>query len=315
MINWRWLRARAPGAVLATLFLIESTRLAVAAWIDSWIGIDAHIYYRGSLAWIAGQSPWDSLSYFIDQPAHYSALPTTVLLLAPFALLPELAFVVGLILASALAAVYVVRTLGLPWYYLAFPPLFQGVQSGNPNVVLLALLLSGRPVLEALAPMLKVYAGIPLVLLGRWRSTGWALVFGALTLVAMPLWIEYLTTYADRTARLMIEAGGGYSAWKLGPVAVVIVAATLILLWRRDRKAGSWLAVPALWPASQLHYSIFALPVIGDRWWLAALLAVQLPSLPSAVPTVLLIEAAARHAWGLRRPPVGRSPRPVRGGG
>jgi hypothetical protein len=147
-VNWRFVADRGTHGALAVLFLIISVRLGYNAWTTSWLGIDAHIYYRGSAAWLAGGNPWEALGYIImGQPLHYAALPTTVVLLAPFALLPEEVFVVGFIAASALAAAYIVRKLELPWYFLAFPPLFQGVQSGNPNVILFALLLCGRPVL------------------------------------------------------------------------------------------------------------------------------------------------------------------------
>jgi hypothetical protein len=294
-MDWRWVRSNARGAFLATLFVVESARLVANAWVDSWLGIDAHIYYRGSAAWLAGQSPWDAVSYLLDQPAHYSALPTTVVLLAPFTVVAESPFVVGFVLVSALAAVYIVRVLGLPWYYLAFPPLVHGVQSGNPNVILLALLITQRPVLEAVAPILKVYAAIPIVMRARWRSAAWAIAFGAFTVFAAPLWIEYAGSYADRTSRLMIEAGGGFSAWQIGPVAVAVTVATVALLWWRDREAGSWLSVPALWPASQFHYSMLALPVLRDRWWLAAILALPIAGLPALAPILVLVERVLRE--------------------
>ena len=40
--------------VLATLFIVTSGRLALAAWTGGWLGLDARIYYRGSAAWVAG---------------------------------------------------------------------------------------------------------------------------------------------------------------------------------------------------------------------------------------------------------------------
>ncbi|HEY5436855.1 MAG TPA: hypothetical protein VIK13_16635, partial [Candidatus Limnocylindrales bacterium] len=276
-MNWRFVADRGTHAALAVLFLIISVRHWYSAWTASWLGLDAQIYYRGSAAWLAGGNPWEALGYFQGHPAHYSALPTTVVLLAPFSLLPEQLFVAGFIAASALAAVYIVRKLELPWYFLAFPPIFQGVQSGNPNVIVLALLLSGRPVLEAFAPLLKVYAGIPLVLLGRRRSVMWTIAFGAVTLLAFPLWVTYLGHFGEYSSRLVIEASGGFSATSLGPVAIVAALVSLLVLWRLDRTSASWLAVPAVWPATQFHYSIFAMPLMRSRPWLAALLAVPYP--------------------------------------
>lgn len=303
-MNWRWIAETAPKVLLPTLFIGVSARLAWNAWTQSWLGVDAQIYYRGSAAWLAGESPWSAVVYSLGQPAHYSALPTTVVLLAPATSLPEPAFVPLFLVASAIAAWYVIRKLGLPWYYLAFPPLFQGVQTGNPNVVLLALLLTGVPFLEALAPILKVYAAIPIVGRLRLRSAAWAAAFVVLTLPAMLLWVEYFATFMARSGRLLEEASGGWSAPLAGPVETVVTAIAVGLLWARDREAGSWLAVPALWPASQLHYAALAMPLLKDRWWLAAFLAVPIPGLPALAPFLVLGEMAVRSrraATGARR--------------
>jgi hypothetical protein len=299
-VNWRFVANRLAHVALAAWFVMLTVGLASTAWTVSWVGLDAQIYYRGSAAWLAGGNPWEALGHFGRWPAHYSALPTTVVLLAPFTLLPEQVFVVGIIAASAVAAVYIVRKLQLPWYFLAFPPLFQGVQSGNPNVILFALLLSGRPVLEAVAPLLKVYAGIPLVLLGHRRSVVLAIVFGAVTLLALPLWITYLGHFADYSSRLVVEAGGGYSATQFGPAAIAATLVSLLVLWRLDRVAAAWLTVPALWPATQFHYSIFAMPLMRSRLWLAALLAFPIPGLPALVPVTLVVEWLLRQGWARR---------------
>ena len=44
------------------------------------------------------------------------------------------------------------RRLDLPWFWLIFPPLFQGVLSGNPGIPMLALLLASGPSQQALVP-------------------------------------------------------------------------------------------------------------------------------------------------------------------
>jgi hypothetical protein len=297
-MNWHFVRSTLADILLATLFLVISARYAIRAWTDSWLGLDAHIYYRGSAAWLAGASPWDAVGYYLDSAQHYSALPTTVVLLAPFTLLPERVFVVLFLVVSALAALYVIRALGLPWFYLLFPPLFQGVLSGNPNIVLLALLVTGRPMLEGIGPLLKVYAGIPILLRARWKSAAWALVFGAVTLLALPLWIEFLTTFAARSSRLMLESSGGFSAFLFGPGIVGLVGLTVLLTWWHDREDGAWLAVPALWPATEFHYAALALPVLAGRWWLAALLALPVPGIPAIAPALVLLEIMFRQVRG-----------------
>src|SRR6185437_11687160 len=96
--------------------------------------------------------------------------PTSVVLFAPATLLPESLFVAAWVLLSAASAVFVVRRVGLPIWWLLFPPLLEGVWSGNPGVVLMALLVAGHPVLGAVGSVLKIYALVPLALLGRVRA-------------------------------------------------------------------------------------------------------------------------------------------------
>ena len=99
------------------------------------------------------------------------------------------------------------------------------------------------------------------------------------------------------TARLNDEAAGGFSAAiapiLLAPMAIIIVALALV-----DRKAASWLAVPALWPASQFFTSTFAMPVLaaGGAGWFAAMLA--MPS-RGVVPIAIAIYAVVR-LWQAR---------------
>lgn len=59
--------------------------------------------------------------------------------------------------------------------------------------------------------------------------------------------------------------------------------------------AAAWVAVPALWPASQMHYSIFAMPLMKKRPWLAAVLALPWAGVPAVVPGLLALEYALAH--------------------
>ena len=83
-----------------------------------------------------------------------------------------------------------------------------------------------------------------------------------------------------------MEASGGFSAPLACPIAVIIMAIAVAVLWFRDREAGCWLVAPALWPASQYHHASLAMPILKDRWWLGALLALQIPgsTYPRAIP-------------------------------
>jgi hypothetical protein len=280
--------------LLPAYFLVMSFGTVQSAFRDGWIGLDAEIYLRGSWAWLHGFNPWDQFSIIegAGHFFHYSALPTMVVLGAPFTLVPESLAVVVWIALSAIAAVYVVRRLGLPIGWLAFPPLVEGVLSSNPDIVMLAFLLSGSSIAQAIAPLLKVYAIIPLLGEDRRRALVLAGLGAALTLLALPLWVTYFSDFGARSARLAVEADGGFSGTRDPLLFALGVLAIVSLLRLGDRRAAGWLAVPALWPASQFHYSTLALPVINP------LLAVGLASSTHGLPAATI---AAYALWRLVR--------------
>lgn len=273
------------------------------------IGVDARIYYRGSELWLAGGNAWEASAGFDGNVYHYAALPSTTVLFAPATLLSEDLFVALWLALGAVAAVWIVRVrLGLPWWWLAFPPLTEGLWSGNPGIVLLALVLSGRWWLEALAPPLKLYGAVPLGAQMRWRSlaAGGALILATVA-IAPSLWQTFLVDSGAITERLLAESAGGFgaNAWPLLFGVSVIAVAALALL---DRVAAGWVAVPAIWPASEFHYSILVLPIMTS--WLAAVLALPvrgLPALAILAYCALRLAAALSGGWRpgletLRRP-------------
>jgi hypothetical protein len=116
-----------------------------------------------------------------------------------------------------------------------------------------------------------------------------AIAFNASTIVIAPgLWARYLDQFGTISSRLAHESIQGFSAFYVpGLLAVTLVA--LVLLALRDRRAAGWLAVPAVWPASQLHYSTMALPVMSPL--LAVFLAIPSLRLP---PVIIIIEIGRR---------------------
>ena len=255
---------------------------------------DTRIYYRAAQVWLAGGDPWSAAV----GPFNFAGLPPTVQLFAPLTLLPEeVAVWLGFFVAVA-SAVAIVRMLRLPMWWLLFPPLANGVIVANPHILLTALLISSLPVLEAVASLLKIYAVVPLV--GQFRVR--ALVITAVGLIASfalapNLWFDYIGEMGAITARLNDESAGGFSAAiapiLLAPMAIIILALALV-----DRRAASWLAVPALWPASQFFNSTLAMPVLagGGAAWFAAMLAI--PS-RGVVPIAIAIYAVVR-LWQAR---------------
>lgn len=265
------------------------------------IGQDIRIYYRAVQLWLAGGNPWAASIHVGRSTFSYAGSPATTVVLAPSALLPETAFAVLWVLLNAAGAVIIVRRLRLPLWWLLFPPLLEAVYSANPQLVVLALLLLGTTrlgvIADTIAVALKVYAGIPLVAERSFRRLLAAATFTVLTFAVAPgLWQQYLSLFGQISSRLATESARGYSAYYF-PLLLVPTALLLAVLWLRDRRAAVWLAVPALWPASEFHYSTFALPVMSPI--LAILLAVPIQRLP---PVAIMIDIV----WRLTAPTLGR---------
>jgi hypothetical protein len=276
------------------------------------VGIDATIYYRGVVAWLQGGDPWAASVVADGWTYHYAGTPVTTVLMAPAALLSEGAFTAAWLVLTWVAAVWTLRRLRFPLWWLLFPPIAEALFSANPQLVVLALLVANRSVASALATGLKVYAFIPLLGERRWRQIGIAVAFNAATILVAPsLWLDYIRRFGEISRQLEYDSIQGGSAFYF-PALLAVTVVALVILALRDRRAAGWLAVPAVWPASQFHYSTMALPVMSPL--LAVLLAVPYlredPTLRLA-PVVIILEIGRRlvQPWVVRRVmPDGRSP-------
>jgi hypothetical protein len=257
------------------------------------LGLDARIYYRAVANWLAGVDPWRAAVVFNHHTFSYAGTPATLVLMAPVALLSEDAFT-GLWLAiTALSAIWIVRRLRLPYWWLLFPPLTEILYSGNPQMAVLALLLFGGAAASAIGSALsiglKIYAIVPVLAERRLRDAALGLgVTAASVLVAPGLWLGYLREFGTVSARLAHESDKGFSAFYY-PLLLVPVVLLILALARRDRRVAGWLAIPALWPSSEFHYSTFALPVMSPL--LAVLLAIPSQQLP---PVAIGLEVIRR---------------------
>jgi hypothetical protein len=260
------------------------------------LGIDARIYVRAAEAFLSGQSAWDAYATnWRGDVGHFAALPTTVLAFVPFTALEERLTVWIWVVASGLAAVFIVRKLGLAWWWVLFPPLAHGVFVSNPQVVLLALLLSGSSLLEGLAPMLKVYALAPLLAERHVKSLAIAALLTALSILLAPgLWGNYLSRAGEITARLYFEAEGGHSAFVYGPGLAAAVALGIVALAIVDMRAAGWLVAPALVPASQFHLATMTMPVLAAQGPVLMVLLLTVP-----IPGITGVVAAAWGFWRL----------------
>ena len=265
------------------------------------IGIDGRIYYHGAASWLAGGDPWNSFVAVHDWAIHFNFAgpPPTLLAFAPATLISEDAFVLGWLGLSLAAGRYVLRRLHLPIWWLLFPPLSVGMLSGNPQIVCLALLLSGSSWLRALAAPMKAYAVLPLIGERRWRALAILVGAGMVSLVIFrDLWLSYLQEFGQISATLDAQSLGGFSA-TIDPRLFAVTALAIVVLAVLDRRAAGWLIVPALWPSSQLHYSTLAMPVMTP--WLSVGLAVVGRGLPPVVICVYVAWRVARPLWALLR--------------
>ena len=217
------------------------------------IGIDARIYYRAAEAFLAGGDPWSAQ---VDDIS-FAAPPPTLIPYLPMTLLPEDVFVALAMAACALVAVALVRVCHLPWFWLLFTPLVESVWVGNPNGLVVLLLLRGLTAGAVVSVFLKVYAIVPLIGELRLRAVVLSVACLALTLPFLP-WGLYQAQSAQLTATLLEQSQGGHSALSLP----ILIPFALLALLSLDLRTAGWLAVPALWPATQMHYSLLAFPVM-----------------------------------------------------
>lgn len=297
-------------------------------WELSWLGRDFRIYRNASVELLAGRDPWAAVDVWNGTEWHFAALPMTAQLFVPFAWLPETVGLVIFLAVTIVVATLGLRRLGLPAWWLLFPPMMEGLAAANPQVLLTGLLLIGGPAVapafRALAASLKVYAIVPIIARREWRAVGAMVLVTVVSVAIAPgLWAEYVRQFVEISARINEEANGGVSATllldpavygpavaSLGALAVVpglllygLVAGLVLLSAVRDVRAAGWLAVPLLWPASQYHYATFALPVARR----ASIWVISIPTVPTYLLGLILLAyevTAGRRAMVVEPPPV-----------
>jgi hypothetical protein len=278
--------------------MIDRLRLALAriglpAWFVAidllWIakpgvlGVDARLYQRAATAWLAGGDPWA----VAEAGVPYAAGPHTLLFYVPTSQLPIVLSTAAWVSIGLVASVWLVRRLGLPLWWLAFPPLSHAIWNGNPQTLAMALLVlggSGRFATSAAAAagaiMFKLYAALPLVVRPR-QLVAAAVVLAALLLVVP--WQLYLQEGLGVSTHLGTAWNG--SAWRVP----LLIPPAILGLWILRRAGGEWLSVPAVWPATQFYYVAMALPALVGRPLLAAAFALPVPLL---VPVAVIVMAA-----------------------
>jgi len=252
---------------------------SIVNWAFGWDGL---IYTHAARALLAGQNPWALAG--MDQ---FAGPPPSLIPFLPFTWLPDPMVAAGSMAVAGLSAVYVVRRLGLPAWWLLFPPISVGILAGSTALPVTALLVFGGAVAGGAAIAARVYAAVPVALLGRWRGF---VVAAAIVVISAPFldWPQYLGDFAKINATLTDQAKGGQSAAAV-PWLIPIAIVCLLLLGRRR---AAWLLVPALWPATQGYYGVIALPVITEVPLVAVAMAVN--NVPIIVPGFIVAGLVAQ---------------------
>ncbi|HET9083342.1 MAG TPA: hypothetical protein VFN41_02985 [Candidatus Limnocylindrales bacterium] len=265
------------------------------------VGSHAANYTAAAAAMLAGGDPWQ-----VGPPAAiYAGPPPMLLLFVPFIPLPpdltRLIWVVGMFLA----AVWVVRRIGLPGYWVAFPPMFQAIFLGHPEVIVLALLVFGGP-LSGIAAVIKPYAAAPLLAERRWSAF---LIAIAVVLISSPFlpWATFIADLPSIAANLVRQNHGDSTFGS--PILMALAVLALVSLGLRR---GLWLSVPLLWPLAQPLYKTASLPALSP--FLAIAWSIPVPgfTLVGLLLEAMVIRVASRRplpSWVVH----GFTPAPARG--
>jgi hypothetical protein len=274
--------------MLPLVFALGSAYSALTVILDPGIiGSHAAIYTGAARAWLEMRDPWEVGPI----AAKFAGPPTMLLPFAPFVVLPvdvtRLIWVCG----SAALSIWSLRRLGLPGYWLGFPPLFGAIVLGHPEVVVLSLLVMGGAG-AGLACLIKPYAGFPLVAERAWRALA---VAGGLFIVTAPLlpWGLFIQDLPNIAATLARQSHGDSVFGQ--PLPMLIAGAVLASLGLRR---ALWLATPLLWPLAQPGYKIMTIPQVSPL--LALFWAIPLPG---ATLLGVFAEAVALRVASLRPVP------------
>ena len=275
---------------------VAFARIGLPAWfvmIDLlWIakpdvlGIDARHYQRAASAWLAGGDPWA----VTEGGVPFAAGPHTLLFYAPTSLVPLPVSVALWMLLGVVAAVWMIRCLDIQIWWIAFPPLAHALWNGNPQSIVLALLVAGGVVASIAAVGLKLYAAVPLIF--RPRQLLFVVIVLAITLPLLP-WQLYLADGVGVTSHLGTAWNG--SAWRLP----LLIPPTLLGLWILRDRGAEWFVVPAVWPATQFYYVSMALPAVVGEPLAAAALALPVPLMTPILVMVLAVRELRRGGWAV----------------
>lgn len=238
--------------VLLLAFAIGSARSLVVPILEPGIiGSHAVVYTDAARAWLIGGNPWT-----VGPPDVVFAGPPPMLLpFVPFVFMPDLVIRIAWVGGMAALAVWLLRRLRMPGYWIGFPPLFSAIVLGHPEVLLLFLLVVGGTA-SGLSVVIKPYAGFALLAERRWRAIVLGGAIGVASLLVLP-WQRFLDELPRIGANLARQSHGDSV---FGDPALMVVA--LVALAVLGLRQGLWLVTPVLWPSAQPIYKVGSIPFI-----------------------------------------------------
>jgi len=257
---------RSAVAMSIGLFVGISLFWALLLVSHALVGNDGLVYRAGASALIGGD-PWAATVHGYS----YSAPPLEAVAFLPAVSIPEPGFHVLWVVVCLSSAVAIVKSLGLPAYWIVYPPLVFGALLGNPAIPGMALLLIGFPLAGlVLRPQLILVPGT--------TTLFWFVVLSTLGLLLRPDFVAALSTGASR----YVSETGGIVNWWATPLAIP-AALALLMLARVDAQAARWLLAPAIGPAMGWYGFTMVMPVRSLP--LAVLCAVPFPGIGAAAIT------------------------------
>jgi hypothetical protein len=280
--DWRAVAKRIGTAIVIAWFLCSSLRLIFLGFTYLLPGGDAVLYAKAASAWLTGGDPWHQgvLWGSYNKIIYFGAPPTTLVAYIPFAFMPASVVAAFWMIADACSVVLIVRHLRYPLWWCFFPPAVEATMMGNPDPVMLALLLIGGGRLAAFAPLLKPYAVAALIAERRWRTIAVTATLGCAVAAFLP-WGTFLKDATFIRDALVAQNYADISAFGQPYLLPFALFGLCMLGWRR----AWWLATPVLWPASQYHYAVMAMPALSPLLGLGLALQFQ----GSAAMTVFLV--------------------------
>jgi hypothetical protein len=304
------LRVGSRGNRLVRFGLACATGLAVAlAWVGllqkgAW-GVDLSIILDATERWLAGGSPYvpgavtdpDTFGLPMLQPPYF------LVAAAPLTFLPRVAVLVTWILLLAVVAAVAVRRTGVRGWWLAavlaWPPVAEGVVTGNVQVVSFAAFAAlfwagsrggaevgegGSTLRRSRRPMVDGLLGASIIALKVSQVQAWSHVLGrrpmaaiaAATCVALGVLITVIVTgpqlWSDWVAQLSSASSAGVVAWGysvVGPLdpplqALLIGASVIAAMMVRGPRAAvivGLLFVIAS-PSLRMHGLVYLVPAM-----------------------------------------------------